>query len=164
MQGPKLGCGEGGCGACAVLVERKDPVTGACYSSGSGTGRNPSRWLRLKCAPCLHRKHVSLDYQLLFGSSRRPAWRHHHDQRRSGQLQVRLQPRARYVMSTHGTSSKRFNRQSDFKVDFFLVPSWSSLSYCDFKLPVLDYPGAAVAAGLMGLSGDTASLQHYHTS
>ena len=29
MQGPKLACGEGGCGACAVLVERKDAVTGA---------------------------------------------------------------------------------------------------------------------------------------
>ncbi|CAN6314927.1 unnamed protein product, partial [Urochloa humidicola] len=27
VRGPKLGCGEGGCGACVVLISKYDPVT-----------------------------------------------------------------------------------------------------------------------------------------
>lgn len=29
-QSTKLGCGEGGCGACAVLISSTDPATGRC--------------------------------------------------------------------------------------------------------------------------------------
>eukprot|EP00879_Flechtneria_rotunda_P032210 GHRR01035378.1.p1 GENE.GHRR01035378.1~~GHRR01035378.1.p1 ORF type:complete len:320 (+),score=95.90 GHRR01035378.1:95-1054(+) len=32
-KGPKIGCGEGGCGACSVLVHRLDPVTGTVHTS-----------------------------------------------------------------------------------------------------------------------------------
>ena len=51
-QSTKLGCGEGGCGACAVLISSTDPATGRCppdmatVQAVHGRGR---QWSKLHC-------------------------------------------------------------------------------------------------------------------